>query len=237
MRSGSELVRLSNVPKKCWIVGNGLSLRETPPEMIDTLDCTFATNLIAKRFDHVWRPHYYIAISTGVHIPEYRGLYGYAASETQWNTFVTSENFDIMSEYTDKISQIKVYNEGKPDWYRGKDHDFAMCNHAMSHLVSFQLADIMGYETIYLIGFDGDFKPQEEDGRDLNHFAEDYWGEFQRQRPKDPEFWTRMNHDHMVAHSYIRSISEERSFKVINCTPNSAYKMYDYVPFEEAINA
>jgi hypothetical protein len=223
------------VPKKCWIIGNGLSLRETPPEQIDKMECTFGTNLIAKRFDHAWRPHYYIAISTGVHIPEYRPLFGLAAKETQWTTFVTPENEEIINEYTDLTNTINVYNEGKPDWYQGKEKDLAFCNHAMSHLVSFQLANMMGYETMYLIGFDGNFKPQEKDGTDLNHFAKDYWGKFQQERPKDPEFWTRMNHDHMVAHSYVRSISEEKGFKVINCTPNSAYKMYDYMPFEEAI--
>lgn len=225
------------MPNKCWIVGNGLSLQQTPPEMIDPLECTFATNLIAKRFDNnKWRPNYFIAISTGVHIPEYRGFYERAAAETRWNTFVTPENYDIISQYTDKTNRLNVYNEGKPDWHRGTGEGFAFCNHALSHLVSFQLAEIMGYRTIYLIGFDGNFRPQEKDGTDPNHFAKDYWGEFQQKRPKDPEFWTRMNQAHLVAHSYVRSISEEKGFKVVNCTPNSAYKMYDYMPFEEAIS-
>jgi hypothetical protein len=106
----------------------------------------------------------------------------------------------------------------------------------MSHLVSFQLAEQMAPEAVYMIGFDGNFRPHEL-GDDPNHFDPGYWGKFQVERPKDKEFWTRMNTDHGIAHSVVKAEYEKRGIPLYNCTPGSAFTMHEYMDFEEAIRA
>lgn len=224
--------------KKYWIVGNGKSLQQTPPERIHPDEITIATNLIAKRFDdaHPWRPDWYVAVSDGVHHAEYYQYFCRGVIEAKRGAIVSQQNMDILGKLSERVLEINVFDDNKPEWYRGDE--YSHCKFAMSHMVSFQLiAGLQHSSEIFLIGFDGNFRPQLEDGTDMCHFTDDYWGKYQQSRPKDPKFWERMNRDHMIAHSFIRSMEEKYDFKIYNCTPNSAYKMYDYMSFEEALDA
>jgi len=227
--------------RKYWIVGNGKSLQQTPPERIPPDEVTFATNLIAKRFDvaHPWRPDWYVAVSDGVHHAEYYEYFCRGVVDAKIGAFIAERNMEILGKLSDKTLELRVFDGGKPEWI--KEHEDGInsyCKFAMSHMVSFQLAaSLLRPVEIFLIGFDGNFRPQLDNGTDVCHFTDDYWGKFQQTRPKDSKFWEQMNRDHMIAHSFIRSMEEKHNFKVYNCTPNSVYKMYDYMPFEEALNA
>lgn len=216
--------------------------------MIREYETTFATNLIAKRFDegHPWRPDWYVAVSDAPHNPEYYQYFCRGVLGARQGSIVSEENWDLLGDLSTLALSVRVFSEGKPEWVRSIesstdegsfDDGYEYCKYAMSHLVTFQAAVLMGFDTLFLIGFDGNFRPQLEDGTDVCHFTENYWSDFQQNRPKDEEFWTRMNHGHMVAHSFVRSMEEEHNFKVINCTPDSVYKMYDYMPFKEALRA
>lgn len=220
-----------------WIVGNGLSLNQTPPEKIRN-GVSFATNLIAKRFaSHPWRPTFFVAVSDAPHKPEYLPYFLAGMHGATHGTFVSEENESVFSEEHNEIDTlIKTYDD-QPGWIKFDNEGHRNFNRwGMSHMVSFQIAAEMVVRKVYMIGFDGNFGPHEL-GEDHNHFDNSYWGKFQVERPKDPEFWERMNRDHAIAHSVIKAEYEKLGIELYNCTPNSAFTMHEYMPFEDAINA
>ena len=232
--------------KKLWIVGNGPSLLQTPPELIKSGELSFATNMISRRFDeYSWRPDYYVAVSTAAHIPEYQPLIQRGVKEAKIKTYTIKDNYELLRAYG-LVYVINTY-EDQPGWIRVTNTSIELQNKpysvdtlqlnrwGMSHMISFQVAKLLDADVVYLIGFDGNFKPLADHDVDTNHFDPLYWGKFQRMRIKDAEFWSRMNRDHGIAHSVVAAKMTEAGVKVYNCTPNSAFKMYEYKDFGEAI--
>ena len=220
-----------------WIIGNGKSLTLTPPEKIKKPYVSFATNLIAKRYAaSLWRPTYFVAVSDAAHKPEYLPYFQEGVNFCSMGAFISGGNQSLLYDHKGLPHTIIATYDDKPGWTDWDAEPMPKyCRWGMSHMVSFQLAAGMNPEAVYMIGFDGNFRPHEL-GDDPNHFDPDYWGKFQVERPKDPEFWTRMNTDHSIAHSVIKVEFEKAGIPLYNCTPNSAFKMHEYVPFEEVIN-
>ena len=218
-----------------WIVGNGRSLEMTPPERIRKPYASFATNLIAKRYARtMWRPTWFVAVSDASKIDEYTELFRRGVAECKMGAFISDANRRVLYGHIGPPHSVIATYSDQPGWIKWVEPKPQYCRWGMSHLVSFQLAAEMQPEAVYMIGFDGNFRPHEL-GDDPNHFDPGYWGKFQVERPKDPEFWTRMNTDHGIAHSVIKAKYEELDIPLYNCTPDSAFTMHEYVPFEEAI--
>jgi hypothetical protein len=220
-----------------WIVGNGPSLKQTPPERIPKPHASFATNLIAKRFvNHPWRPTFFVAVSEAARIAEYQHLFEAGVAGARHGAYIADENWELLGDNHDRHTDIRTYDDN-PGWTRLNSDDgrLEFNRWGMSHMVSFQLAAYMLTRAVYLIGFDGNFGPYEL-GEDHNHFDESYWGKYQKSRPKDTAFWDRMNRDHAIAHSIVKVKYKKADIPIYNCTPNSAFTMHEYMPFEEAIS-
>lgn len=211
-----ELERWHNAFKgqECLIVGNGPSLNKVPPQQFNML--SFATNMIAKWYEGMsWRHDFYVAVSDGVFITEYYPYFKKGVEDAKYHVFASWGNRELIkgiSNATAIEASIRPaeFSENPEVW---------VSRAYMSHLVTFQLAWYMGFETMHLTGFDLNFKPLGE-GEDTNHAVKDYWGDRHRKREKNGLNYDMMNEGHLKAHQIVAEAAEKHGFLVVDHTPD-----------------
>lgn len=241
-----------------FVIGNGKSLNKTHPSKIEDYNSkhytfTVGTNLLPLMYDKTdWRPDYYLSVSTAISIPEYEPIIVRGLQEVRTGIIANQRVFDYIKRERLDISSTKPrpgrfeaplaehFIETYEYPIRWSNEMSKACKFGMSHFVTFQyiINNIRRWGNVqdlcfYLIGFDGNYKPLDKDGSDPNHFSDEYWNNpFHRRRELDLE---RTNRDHLIVHSIIWAYARKMGFRVINCTPNSAFTMYPYQNFEEVI--
>ncbi len=171
--------------QRCFIVGNGASLNVTPLELIKddgvtVKEYSFATNMISRIFDSTsWRPTYMVLTTTSLGDPQYQEtiLKGIQESEAAfvWDRF---QNDPAFSEF-ENITWIPVIHDGPVtlaearNSFWTKDISKGVSKFATTTFAALQIAVYMGFNPIYLVGIDQDWKPF-KNGKDINHFHPDY---------------------------------------------------------------
>lgn len=178
---GKILKEFKNIHKgeSCFIIGNGPSLRIEDLEAIAKKGIpTFATNRIYNLFDNSdWRPTYYacedeiIADDAGINI--YSGFVKFIPIELKWDYDINVHDaIYFHRQYRSK----KIYKHGfSPDISVG------IASRGTVTYTCMQIAVYMGFEMIYLLGVDHNYKKIIDDNGNVvvdntvdDYFCSDY---------------------------------------------------------------
>ena len=221
--------------KRCFIIGNGPSLKNTNLHKLKD-ETTFATNGFFLKLPELgWAPTYYVVEDHLVaedRAHEINLLRGF------------TKLFPANLRYVLKPDRNTVYFDHRPrkSFPDGFDFSFdADVNTYAGGTVTFtcmQLAAYFGYEEIYLIGVDADYaipKDAELSGSnrvkeidmqsdDPNHFHPDYFGKGKR--------WHEPNVDVMrAAYKEAKRASKNRGIKIINATIGGKLRVFPRVDY------
>lgn len=146
------------MPKRCFVVGNGPSLLDTPLERL-VAEYTFATNRITQIYPHTsWRPTHYVRVET----PNQDDPEDYW-NDCRWHieqgitcTFPT-EFRSILGEHS-HVNYVNTCHHYKyPAGHRKAPRAWHLpfiCDFGTAVTVCIQLAFLAGFDVIYLVGCD-----------------------------------------------------------------------------------
>jgi len=219
---------------RCYVIGNGLSLRSTPLDKIIGTP-SVACNRIARIYPHTeWRPSHFVVATVNVRlIPWYidimktimMGIDSYV-----WNAlklYIPPRN---NVKYIQCHQTGTVTDKPKDGWWHD-DIERAITHWGGSGTAMIQVACGLGHDEIILLGFDANWKLGIK-GQDLNHFDMDYGEGSGFDRPGKIKLW---NYQAKLSHDWIRKMTDERGISVINATPNSGIKAYPMVDLDEIL--
>jgi hypothetical protein len=212
---------------RAFIIGNGPSLKEQP---LDSLlnETTFAMNRINLLYDFTtWRPTYYFAFDfTGPDM-----LNDMAVNvEVAKHSFIRADRANELEllrhktfEYPSRITYIwhcrehlgLEYDESDPVHFGRLPKDWhlpQLCAFGSTLNVAMQVAVVMGYNPLYLLGCDLGFKNFEAGEPDPNHFDSSYIG-------YDDFAWDGRDATLRYMHKMIKFATSSRGIEVINLTP------------------
>jgi len=218
---------------RCYVIGNGTSLKYTPLEKIIG-EPAVACNRIARIYPHTeWRPSHFVVATVNtrlipwyVDILEtiYTGIPCYV-----WNAlslFIPSrKNITYI-----QCHETGVVRDAEDEWWHD-DIDYAVTHWGGSGTAMMQIACGLGYKEIVLLGFDANWKLG-IDGSDPNHFDKDYGEGSGTEKQGKIALW---NHCAKVSHDWIRKMTDARGITVLNATPGSGIKAYPMVRLEDLI--
>jgi len=195
---------------RIWIIGNGPSLKETPLDLLRG-EATFAINRIHLIYDKTdWRPSYYFKVDYNPFHKDFWKDEIYAHKDTPkylWRMF--KDGYPPDHPNYEDMSDGGVGDDGNTVWIDRceKHHYYHMPNHkcpASWHLpelctwgtginTMMQIAVLMGYDKIYLLGCDVGYKPDYT----KNFFCENYNHDLRNRAEHDN---ADIYHMHKIAH-------------------------------------
>lgn len=167
----------SQAGKRCFIIGNGPSLKPSDLDRITDEDC-FGTNEIHRIFNQTrWRPRYYVVIDR------------YSKSTPEQIRDLKCEMVFLSDYYCrfnpvlrkDFICLHQHYNWNEKRYLFSSDISKAIVSSPTVSYAAMQIAAYLGYKEIYLLGFDHnysfEFAPDgsiiKTDKRDTHFFKDD----------------------------------------------------------------
>jgi hypothetical protein len=237
-RNEARLLELRGAHQKerCFVIGNGPSLNKLDLTLL-AAEVTFGVNAIYTNFDRMgFYPTYYVVEDVFVAEDRAEEINRYRGSTKFFGNYL--RYCLAHDERTLWINVITRYDE-----YRGFPHFSTNAARRVwvGGTVSYlclQLAFYMGFQEVYLIGFDHSYSIPKDAivqgsaltsvSGDPNHFREDYFGKGKR--------W----HDPMVdrmAKAYQRAkVSyEEAGRRIMNATAGGKLEVFDRIPYEAVI--
>jgi len=212
---------------RAFIIGNGPSLT---PEILDRLAltkwATFGMNRIAWLYSKTfWRPKFYIGLTTALWDVRHRAdiLVGIRYSEI-------AICWDLYKGYLDDDYNV-VYVHCNEDAVWSDDISISVNKFAVMAYPTMEIATYMGFNPLYLIGCDGDYKPP-VDGIDVSHFDSAY-------RPFDayPGYnYDKLNLDLQQAHELAQVAADRLGIKIFNLSPDSKITTHSFMSLDEALN-
>ncbi len=223
--------------QRCFILCNGPSLNKTDLQKIKT-EVTFGANAIYLNYDRMgFYPTYYVVEDNLV--AEDR------AAEISKLDKVKIKFFPVRLSYCLKRDQKTILLNHCPDFLRGKDNNFSPDISKYTgggNTVTYtclQIAFYMGFNEIYIIGADHDYKIPEryvERGKnenyiinsredDVNHFCKEYFGNGYRwHNPKV--------HQMEDAYRNARKFLESNNVRVFNATSGGHLEIFKRINFD-----
>ena len=147
--------------KRCFIIGNGPSLRASDLDMLKG-EYTFAANRIFKIFDQTdWRPDYYLSVDDKFLKEAERELFSYDLG----HMFLRSAKCTIHGPinritkiYEEQLTlKIDEFSYNDTSLYISEDVSNHFCDARTVTVNSIQLAIYMGFKEIYLLGVDHNY--------------------------------------------------------------------------------
>jgi len=221
-----------------FIVANG------PSSTMDILDrlaqtewATFGMNRVGWIYPKTaWRPKFYIGMTTAIGDPRHRSeiLDAIILAETA----ICRSNYyekDLIGmddnvvyvhcSNTEDMSYLAATNEFWSDDIAERVSIFGVMA-----FPTMQVAAYLGFNPIYLIGCDGDYKPP-SDGIDHSHLDPGY-------RPFDayPDYdYAELNRALLRAHEISQVAADRLGIEIINLSPISVIKSHKFMSFDEAL--
>lgn len=233
--------------ERCFIVGNGPSLRETPLERL-TGEYSFALNSIAKIYDKTaWRPTFYVN-TTGMVVCKTWAEHARTSVALGIPSFLAVQYIPCiyMPPVPDNV-ELVVISEGHvskvvtpPDKWWSHDIGQRICVYGTTMLAIMQIAAFMGFKEFVLVGCDMGWKPFDfEQNRDPNHFDEDYWESATTpdgsKRVVTDKLARRFNVQCEAAHQLTKRITDKLGIKVYNATTGGELEVYPRVDLDKVL--
>ncbi len=139
--------------KSAFIIGNGPSLRFEDLDQLQTFP-TFASNKIFLAFKNTeWRPDFYAAMDRNINEDVNRFIEDYPETTTFIPQYFQSPRLRHVIQFT---LTGEAPEEAPPDFFGSIDK--GICGGATVSYVLMQIAFHLGFQTIYLLGMDMDYK-------------------------------------------------------------------------------
>jgi hypothetical protein len=223
-----------HVKDRCFIIGNGPSLNDIDITLLKN-EFTFGVNAIYTNYDRMWfYPTYYVVEDVFVaedraeEINRYRSSMKFFGNYLRYCLDADEQTtwLNVMFRY-DEYADFPNFstNAARSIWTGG----------TVSYLCM-QLAYFMGFQEIYLVGFDHSYtvpKSAVVNGKDIlstdddvNHFSKDYFGKGKR--------W----HDPMVdrmelSYRKARYYFERDARKIVNATKGGKLEVFERLEYEK----
>jgi hypothetical protein len=232
--------------ERCFIIGNGPSLRKTPLDLMKDEYC-FAMNRIDLVYEWTdWRPAFYSLVTTSVSDK----LWAESSKEVIASGIPSFVDVSIMYHYIQwpPPDNVVVLSSTKPsedtwtipqiDWWQ-YDISKGVCKHGTSALAAMQIAMYMGFNPIYLVGCDLGYKPFDyEKDIDPNHYSTKYWAKHRTKKGGTvvtPALAQRMNIQAISAHFLAFMASEMAKVKIYNATIGGELNIYPRVNIHDIL--
>lgn len=216
---------------RCWIVGNGISLNETPLELLVN-EHTFGLNRIHKHYEStIWRPTFYVRKEPDAEDWIDSMVLHVEAGVTCYfphSMIATAIGHSKPGMYPNVVSVNLNCNHLKMNYYvRGRPEEWHLplfCRYASVTNLAAQIAVQLGhYDEICFVGMDLGYD------REMSHF-DPFYGEF-NEMPRDEREATEI---HM--HEIIKKECDERGIKVWNCTVGGDLEVYPRKTIQEVLD-
>ena len=225
--------------QSCFILGTGPSLAQIDPEILSG-EITFGMNLLCKTANkRGFKPSYYVAEDR--HILEYCSED--IAALTSCKVFLPNYARQIIRQTPNQIHVNSVrYESGKAELpCFGLNADRRIWLTGSAAYMAMQLAYYMGFSTIYLLGFDHDYKIPSQSILSIDNeiiYREQEQNHFPDARFPQNYIW-RLPRLNMLdcAYEQARHVYEKHGRKIINCTPTSKLRLFPLKDITEAIKS
>lgn len=210
--------------KRCFIIGNGPSLRSEDLDKLVNEDC-FGMNYIFKLFDKTkWRPKYYITQDKyGIPVTQINDL-------DLKNIFIGSYYFrKNKPENTKAICFGHSSIRGKKEFKFSSECSDVVYDSGTVTYSALQLAAYMGYSKIYLLGMDTDFP---------NILTAD--GRVEIKSTKSSHFYNDSNPDNIIYSEYsilkgyicAKKYCDAHDIKIYNATRGGKLEVFERVDLD-----
>ncbi len=232
LEKNHEFYDICNNTKRCFVIGNGPSLREEDLETIqNNNEISFAANRVYKLFENTkWRPTYYAVCDTR--------LFRNSKDDIDKIECVKFIPLDIYDTYCIKnnyhvFSRVPfTYFNNSPKFSFKLSSRFGEGGTITYHLL--QLAASMGFTEIYLLGVDFSFsygigpdgKYFEDKSVIHNHHKSDV-------TPMETMPNLFLN---QLAYKQARKKTENKGVKIYNATRGGKLEVFDRVDFDSLFN-
>ncbi len=197
--------------ERIFVVGNGSSLEHTPMEKMIG-EHSFATNKISDIYPFTkWRPTLFQCMTSQTRhwLDEI-----HETIELGIPSFVWWRRAETIGNYPNVI-WTDFYHERR--WER--DASKGLMRWGSSGMVCIQLAMYMGFNPIILVGYDGNFRPV-QDEVDPNHFSDNYLANVTDEQA------ARWNSEWPKAHWLAKGAADALGIEVIDATINGSLTMW-----------
>lgn len=233
--SDKKIKRLKDYAKgkRCFIIGNGPSLNKIDLTLLKN-EITFGVNSIFLNFDKMgFQPTYFVLEDKLVAKERAEDINKYVIDS---NKIIRRNYFDSYKKDTKtSFIDIIVHYQHKDFPCFSKECDKFCWSGGTVSYVNMQLAYYFGFQEVYLIGFDHEYRedgPQKIKGskirslaKDSNHFHPQYFGEGKTWHFPKVE---RMERSYRKA----KEVFEESGRKIYNATVGGKLEVFDRVEYE-----
>lgn len=234
--------------ERCFCIGNGPSLADTPLHLLKD-EYSFGLNKIADIYPTTsWRPSFYVNVTVMTTDEEWAKAARIAIVGTP--SFIDYGMLPSVLDTRDREINVpeNVFPVAVSKKYRQRDPDSSIWSHDIADGVSkygssmlavLQIAVYMGFNPIYLLGCDLGWKPFGRDDKDPNHFSEDYWGKPQLVSGEKiivtPGLARRYTADAHSSHTLAKKACDPMGIKIYNATMGGDLEVYPRVNLVEVI--
>jgi len=227
----SEIFKNACKKHHCFIIGNGSSLNSTDLDLLQK-EYTFGLNGIAVIFPKTkWRPTFFVGVNYYFD-KKYPNLYEpmMLAIEEARHSFIWNEHAPIRDDVTPMNCTLGHLSSEEIDLSCWSDNPIEWVGKpGTSSFVALQIAVWLGFNPIYLLGFDGNYKP--EINGDPNHIEG-----YPRPSTKPAlDKYEEINLGHVKAHEIAKKICDRKGIKIFNATRNGHLNVYQRILLEEVV--
>lgn len=209
------------IGKRAFVCGNGPSFTlDVMNQLVD--EHTFGMNAVAIKFDETaWRPSFYIGTTSAVKGKHekyvLRGIHEARIAAFCWDHYKRYEETQIgHTIYVPCSTTHDCPTEEARDDFWSDNILERLDKFGVTAFPAMQVAAWLGFNPIYLIGCDGNYRPP-EDGKDLSHLDANY-------RPFDA--YDNYNYDELNAalqraHEIAQVNADRLSIDIVNLSPIS----------------
>ena len=220
--------------RRCFIVANGASLNKTPLLFGSIVkEYSFGMNMISLVFDRTpWRPNFMVVTTTAFGDERYRNQIGNGIVESDW-AFVWDEFKDDQVLYDfENVVFIPVIHTEHID-HQDATNDFwpkvlgrGISKFATSTFSALQIAVYMGFNPIYLVGVDMEWKTF-EGSNDVNHFHPAY-----NSVSRTEEQYSETSKAQQRAYEIAKVATDKAGIEVFNATVGGKLEVFPRVDLE-----
>lgn len=220
--------------KRCFIIGNGPSLKINDLERLELNDeITFGSNRIHLIFkDTTWRPTFYCAQDL-----KYISNYHDEICDIEVNKkfmFLVKHSFyeDIPNAlYSESIDEDFFPN--KPNF--SKDSSIGVYNGFTITYSMIQLAIYMGFTEIYLLGVDSEYSKMSTPSGivEVNNISDHFSKEYDNLTRIDTPHLASPVYKTILAYEKAREFANKNNIKIYNATRGGKLEVFDRINFDD----
>lgn len=227
-----ELKKFKNKHKgeRCFIIGNGPSLDVKDLDLLKD-EYTFSCNMIYRLLEQTeWKPYYYF-----VHDPKYVAKHSKEIQNVECkNRFIgfysstyktVKRNFNKSNEQVNYYLDKKEYVDKMQNVFSEDVSKVVNAHGSVSHAM-LQFAIYMGFQDIYLLGFDHSFSKQVSNGKVVKNNVKSHFEGYNVINDNAIEI-DMLNNGFNIANIF----SETKNVKIYNATKGGNLEIFERVKF------